>query len=561
MNMKTTNFRRFIIVLVPIIVAAFSIGYWSLNHQQLANWYRGLNPNFYKAAEWSKSFFTIEVKSQGNWWCLAALVASVCWACLVWKSQRLKISTLTFNRKSAISYATIALIGIILSIIASKHSAYATDEIFSALNFASIPLFQGFSYYALPNNHILFNFINRLFFFWTDNLVLTGRIISLCCYVIALWASWYFIGKFVRSNWLKSGMIIVLALEFPVWGFSGQARGYELSLMLSVLSFITFWDYWVDKNTDSLTYNAIFNVGAILTIPTYLYWWVGLVFAALLFMVWNRRLDWHYIRVSFTSACMTLILSLPFLSFSGFSALADNRWIKTEDFGMLNFLLNINGSLYFNGLFNEWFCFFSKNILFSLGIVLIPFILIFYATKDIRYRSIIIVYLSIIVSFVFIAVITRKLPFYRNLIAHSFIAMLFILIALLALLSTRNLRICFGILLLAAIPYFAYTNYKRMPENLYYYGVTSYYNKLYQSKTIIKPQSTVYLDDESFFWWYVLKTKYPEEHIKVEYHESSFNHQDYCIVPVNSSIPCGNLGYKLVEVCDDFNIFERVDNQ
>lgn len=557
MKQKVKYIRYFLIVLVPIVVAHFSIWYWSLDHQDLVVWYKDLNPNFYRSTDWGNTFFTPTVKSQGNWWCLVTLLATFIWAYIVWQYPCPKISKLKTTRKSVMIYGAIAIFAVIMSIIANAHSVYGTDEIFSALNFASIPLFQSASYYALPNNHILFNFINRLLFFWRDNLVYTGRIISLICYAITLCASWYFLKKFIKSYWITGGSLIIIALAFPVWGFSGQARGYEMLLLFSVLSLISFWEYWVENRKDRLLLYSVCNVGGILTIPTYLYWWVGLLLAALLFMVLNKKIDKAFIKTSLLSFIITLILSLPFLTFSGISAMSESRWIRHEDVDSLTFLFQLNKTHYFNGLFGEWFCFLSPNVLYGLVLVLFPFILIILLKKDKRFRYFIISYFTLLIAFVLIAVLMRKLPFYRNMIAHSYLVILFILITLSVLFSTRILKMFLGVLILMAIPFFTYYNFKRIPEDLYYYGVTSYYNKLYGSKTEIKQNSTVYLDDESFFWWYVVRTKYIDKGVRIDYNNFRFNNQDYCIVPINSSIPEDSSKYKLVEVCDDFNIFER----
>ncbi|RME08922.1 MAG: hypothetical protein D6816_05055, partial [Bacteroidetes bacterium] len=59
-----------------MLVLLYCLWYWTSTHADLAAFYLDLNPAFYKAGEWGK-FFTEGVKSQGNWWCAAALAASV----------------------------------------------------------------------------------------------------------------------------------------------------------------------------------------------------------------------------------------------------------------------------------------------------------------------------------------------------------------------------------------------------------------------------------------------------------------------------------------------------
>jgi hypothetical protein len=560
-NYLTIYIRRFLICAVPMLVAAYSIWYWSFNHEQLTDFYKGLDPNFYKAKDWGSLFFTSIVKSQGNWWCLAAMVASVSWAIIVWKTKWPVIPKLVLTKNTVLIYTIIAIAGLGLSIVANMHTRYGTDEVFSALNFASIPPFQCISYYALPNNHILFNFINGINIFWLGDLVRSGRIISLICYIIALCSSWYFLQKWIQNNWLKCLSLLLLALQLPPWGFSGQARGYEMLLLLSLLSFITFWTYWFENKKILLSVHAFCNVAGMLTVPSFMYWWFGIIIAAFLLMIWQKHLDKNYIKATITSSLITLILYLPMLSFSGLSAMTENTYVKPGNSNVWEFIKDIYEQHYFRGLFDEWYCSGNYTILIGLACFLCPLLLLFYVTKNKKYRDLSIIYFSMIIAFISLSILMLRLPFNRNLIAHGYISEMFILITLISLLKQRNSKIVFGILLSVIIVFSAYTNYNRMPVKLYDFDVNSYYKKLSECKTIFKSGCTVYLDDECFYWHYILSTLYHNQNIQIMYNGTTYNKQDYCIMPTGLQPPSDSNLYKIVESNDEYRIFKKNQGQ
>jgi hypothetical protein len=551
-------FRRFIICAVPLLAAVYSIWYWSSDHQQLIDFYKGLNPSFYKAAAWGRVFFTAEVKSQGNWWCLTALVAAIGWAFIAWRSKWPVIPKLNVKKNTFLEYAGIALAGVVLSIVANLHLKYGTDEVFSALNFAALPPFQCVSYYALPNNHMLFNILNGSNSIWHFNLVESGRWISLICYVVVLCSSWFFLKKWIRSHWLRSLSLLALALQFPAWGFSGQARGYELLLLLSLLSLISFWAYWFENKKHLLSFHAFCNIAGMLTMPSYLYWWFGLAIASLLLMLWEKRIDRSYIRASLSGAFMTVLVFLPLLSFSGIASLDSNAYVRPANANVWDLIKDLVEHVYFRGLFDEWFCFGSSSVLIGIACVLCPFLMFFYPPDDRRFRALGILYFSMMIAFFMMTAFMLKLPFNRIMIAHGYATLMFVLIILIRLLNSRGARIAFGFVMLLFVTCSAFINFNRMPVNLYYFDNNSYYNKLSECKTIFRRGSTVYLDDECFYWQYVLSTRYPAQGLRIMLNEPTYNRQDYCIMPAGSKPPSDTTLYRVKESIDGYTIFEKI---
>ncbi|TAK34886.1 MAG: hypothetical protein EPO28_15505 [Saprospiraceae bacterium] len=557
MSKPFRHLRLLPVMAVPLAVAAYSTWYWLLSREQLAAWYKGIFPFFYKAETWESAFFTEAVKLAGNGWCLAALLAAIVWSYFIWKTPAPDLPEIVLKKQPAAVYAGIALVGALLSMIASQHSTYATDEVFSALNFAAVPVFQTLSYYLLPNNHLLFNSINGSLFFWSDDLVLSGRIISLGCYVAVLCFSWHFLQKWVASTGLRFLVLLVVALQFPVWGFSGQARGYELVLLCSCLSLGTFYAYFTTGARYLLPLHTICNVAGILTVPTYLYWWIGLMFASCLLQMTGRRIDRPYLRSSVTGFAACLILHLPLLSFSGLAALAGNKYVQPGNATVWHFLTHLNEHKYFNGVFSEWFCTGSSSAWIGAAFLLLPALLFIYPRKDPKRRVLGVIYFSMAIVFLGMAVLMLKLPFYRNLIAHGYLALLAIVIALAPVCRSKALRISFGLALITFAGHSAYRNYHWMPGNLYYYDVSAYFNKVSEFKTDFKPSSSIYLDDDCFYWWYVLRKKYPNRELLIELNRPRFNLQDYCVMP-RDSLPLAGTGlYQLVEIGSEHQIFEK----
>lgn len=558
MNNPVLNFRRFLIVSVPLVAVVYAVWYWSSDHQQLTAFYRQLNPDFYKATNWSSVFFTAEVKSAGNWWCLAAVIASAGWAFLAWKSRLPHIPKLKFTKNQSLVYAGIAVAGIILSLIANIHTNYGTDEVFSALNFASLPSFQCASYYVLPNNHILFNLINGIGSTIHFNLVESGRFLSLICYVIALCSSWYFLQKWIRSSWLRVLSLLLLALQLHAWGFSGQARGYELVFLLSLLSLFTFWGYWFENKEYLLPLHAGCNVAGMLTVPSYLYWWVGLMLASFLFMIWEKRIDRGYIKAALGSALMTLLVFLPLLTFSGLTSLSHNEYVRPRNANGLDFITDLYDLHYVKGLFNDWFC----SGTFTAGIevlcLLCMALVFFYPRRDKKYRALGIIWVSMLIAFISMATLMLRTPFNRNLIAQGYLAEMFILIALGTFVTARLTRIASVLLLSGVIVYSAVINFNRMPSKLYEFDVNSCINKLSACKTPFRPRCTIWLDDECFYWDYILKRKYPDPGFRIMLNKSAFARQDYCILPSGMQPPSDTAGYRISENIGEYTIYERI---
>ena len=254
---KTGLFFSRIIPVAAILffaaIAVFCVFYLFTGYYHLINWFNGLNGCYYRHAYWTNDFFTGKTKVAGNIYCLIALLL-----CFIGGgySGRVLIGKQKLNvisDKSAVSVPftisvpsiDVALTGVlilfttILWFYGTSLVYPSNDEVFSAVNCASLHPFQTVVYYMLPNNHILFNLINNLFFHSFTDKVATGRFISLVCYWGIAIISFSWIRNLIHKKWLAFLVSVTLLLQFPVWGFATQARGYELLLLLEWGAFVS----------------------------------------------------------------------------------------------------------------------------------------------------------------------------------------------------------------------------------------------------------------------------------------------------------------------------------
>ena len=535
--------RRLLLIILPVLVAVYGVWYVTSTHGYLADWYKNVNPHFYQSGSWADLFFTTAVKQQGNWWCLLASLASGIGAFLCWKTPFPAVRKIVLKKQEAAVYLVIAIVGAGISLKANFHTAYSSDEVFSYLNFASLPFFQTISFYALPNNHPLFNCLSG----WGSDPVLSGRIISMCCYIGVLFFTWYFLKKWKMGLWLRVAALLVVALQFSVWGFSTQARGYEMVLFFSCLSFGAFYNYFIENKKQWLLIHAACNITGFLTVPTFLYWWAGLLLASVFFQISNRRLDWAFMRLTVIGFAFSLVAYLPLLTFSGLRSITQNKYVQSADTTTFYFITHLNEQKFFNVLFREWFCTLEVVLLIGIIGISLPVLLFFVNKKNTAQKKLGIIYFSILFAFLAMAILMLRFPFTRNLIAHGYLVSVVLLVTLSHLFGSKFLQIILTVLVVVYAGFIGHHNYKKIPYHLYYYGVAEYELSIGKFTPDMKSGSTVYLDDNCFYWWAVLKNKFPEKEIKMDYGRSRFNRQDYCIMPIDSLPPANKSDYELLE--------------
>ena len=323
-------------------IVVFCVFYLFTGYYHLINWFNGLNGCYYRHAYWTNDFFTGKTKVAGNIYCLIALLL-----CFIGGgySVRVLIGKQTLNvisDKSAVSVPIIisvssidvALTGVLI-LLTTIMWFYGTslvypsnDEVFSAVNCASFHPFQTVAYYMLPNNHILFNLINNLFFHSFTDKVATGRFISLVCYWGIAIISFVWLRNLIQKKWIAILVSVTLLLQFPVWGFATQARGYELLLLLEWGAFVSLFRYFFTRQKRWLYIISTCCIAGYFTVPTFLYFHLAIILFTVFWQLKNKKADFQFWKSQMAVSFIVFLVYLPCLCFSGISAISGNQYVS-----------------------------------------------------------------------------------------------------------------------------------------------------------------------------------------------------------------------------------------
>ncbi|MEL6134185.1 MAG: hypothetical protein AAFR59_12550 [Bacteroidota bacterium] len=256
------------------ISISYHMGYVLTTHASWLQFFLALDPCVYGADRYGIDFLTPEVKAVGNTWAFIAMGISLV---MLWKVShippsrfRLRLPQISWSQVWIHLPISITCLGLAIWLISSL--APAADEVFSAVHVASHPPFQAWAYYMYPNNHVLFNLLNSLFFFWAPDQVLAGKILSVFAYIC--------LGNLLFGIWLKltDGQYLLSffatlpsLLQLPVWGFASQGRGYALYLFL-MLGMVVLYIRWIATEQRLLSPAMPWIVAAgYATLPTFLF--------------------------------------------------------------------------------------------------------------------------------------------------------------------------------------------------------------------------------------------------------------------------------------------------
>jgi len=99
----------------------------------------------------------------------------------------------------------------------------------------------------LPNNHVLFNVLNGALFGGLRDaslLVLTGRMLSGLAYAGTLGVVYWLGRGLTGRRWAGAGLAALAGVQFSLWGFGFQARGYALYALLHWVAVATLLGHW-----------------------------------------------------------------------------------------------------------------------------------------------------------------------------------------------------------------------------------------------------------------------------------------------------------------------------
>ncbi|OUJ74071.1 hypothetical protein BXP70_10030 [Hymenobacter crusticola] len=216
------------------------------------------------------------------------------------------------------------------------------DEVFSALYCAgNESLFVTWSYYMLPNNHVLFNLLNGSMFGWLHHLpwlVTTGRILSGLAYLGTLAVVYWLMGRFTGRRWAGAGAATLASLQYSLWGFGFQARGYALYALLHWIALAALLGYWRQPRRAWLMLNAGAIVAGYATVPTFLFYHAAQLAAAVIVQVRLRRYDGRFWLAQGGALVLAGGFYLPAVGFSGLAAISANPYVRPFQGSLAEFI-------------------------------------------------------------------------------------------------------------------------------------------------------------------------------------------------------------------------------
>ncbi len=563
-----------------VLAACYCIFYLTHGHDWLSAWFVGMQPCFVGRAGWDQ-FFNTGVKAAGNLFCTIGILVSIvgfAWSIFSVRNQPPRQKRL-LNPLSRADWENMGLVSICLLIgfIAwqngIRNAMPANDEIYSADNFASLHPFQTIAYYKLPNNHLFFNLLNNLVFHSFRDKVVMGRLISLGAYLTLIAVLFYGILAIVQSRATALAVTLLASLQFFTWGFSFQARGYELyalaswGICLSALALVSR----PPKNPRwLLSINLLCTIVGYFLIPSFLFLHLALLVTVAV-ILWRERTRipgfWMY---QFFAFGVVFLCYLPALCFSGVDALAHNRYVAP--------MPPFHSVADFYNFAYPYFSYFVTHIFQEVSVFgypidkllfLLPLLLLL-ARKDKRFFNFGLFYAIMWLVFFVLLFITRKPPFERNLIAHfgiSVAALTLCAFYFLKLLYQKFqipqnvVRIIYPAMIFTGVGYFIFhftqKNKIYMYETLYGCRVNEIYNSFTDALKDLPPGSSVGFTESSFMGFYVCRKN------GLPVSKCLTGNETYLVKNVDDTLsvvlgkPVSDTAYRVVKTFGDYQLLKK----
>jgi hypothetical protein len=397
------------VLLLSVLITQLVFCWWyvTTGYDTVASWFMGLNSCFYRSQYWQSDFFTPKVKATGNGYCFAALAVILMSISLLLRSLIKTIKSpqhffkIQFTFTAILQVAICIIAPVLFWIWGISLAPPSNDEVFSAFKCADIHPFQTISYYMLPNNHILFNLLNNILFHAASDKTITGRFFSLLCYCSMVLLFFSLFKTLLKNSWLALIVALGMSIQFPVWAFGCQARGYELLTLCGWTMFISFFKYTLCHEKKWLYLMAAASAAAYFTVPTFMYMDAAVLFFALC------------IQIAAQSLC-----------FSGIASITENQW--TTNYQTYTELWN-NLTLTCHEYMDYTFCNNGEGYyLISLALFLFPFTMILYRHNTIA-RMFGWFYLCMWALLIPITLIMRQYPIDRALQVQFIITYAFVI--------------------------------------------------------------------------------------------------------------------------------------
>lgn len=356
----TARWARWGAVALALGLATAALAYLLAPYAALRAWYLARTPTLYRADTWARDFFTPAVKAQGNWFCvggLALLALALAWG---WLPEASRARLLGGPAESQVPFTVASGPGrlagsradwpYLASLLAAAaglwawgatHLPPAYDEVFSAVYSAgSGSVLVAGSYYMLPNNHLLFNMLNGGLFgklLPATGLLATGRLLSGLAYGATVAVVYRTLASLTGQRALAAGLALLAAVQYSLWGFGSQARGYALYALMHWLAVATLLRHWQRPTPASRWGNAAAVAVGYATVPTFLFYHAAQLLAEAAVQLQRRTFDGRFWLAQAGALGAVYWFYLPALCFSGLPALTGNQYVRPHHGPLLAF--------------------------------------------------------------------------------------------------------------------------------------------------------------------------------------------------------------------------------
>lgn len=397
-----------------------------------------------------------------------------------------------------------------------RTAAPANDEVFSAIYCAGAHPLQALSYYMLPNNHVLFNALNSLLAGLAEDKVLTGRVISGAAYCAVLLVALRWFRGMIGSGWLAFFAVLTLALQFPLWGFAAQGRGYALNALAHWLAFVALQAHaktGEHKYLQTYTWSSVLGYA---TVPTFFYFHAAMAMWAGVLQMQRRSFDADFWKSQILGAVGAALFYVPLLCFSGPASILSNEYVKPgSELPLSQWLgdaLNVLAS------YDDYAFSGTGHAVVGIGTFLFAAPLALLASRRGALRrtgwAVVVMWLTLAV----IMVAMRRYPFHRNLIgvfsiscAASLVAVFSVLRALFSRLrARRSIGILFVLFCALLCVRFVRGGLRDANTKLYFYEADGYWRDVKGAVDVLPAATTVKFSDEAFMARYIWEQRgYP----------------------------------------------------
>ncbi len=496
-------------------IAIGAIAYCRTSYSALCAWYLRLNPCIYKAADWQRDYFTPAVKVAGNGYAVGgAVIALAVAAYFIRRAFRLEeraaATPVHIARQDVIALALLYVFSAAIWLWgAGAPPSY--DEVFSLMDCARLHPLQTASYYMRPNNHILFNLLNaapaRLF----ANGVLTGRIISGLSGATLLAFLYFYLRRLTESRLIAAVCCATMMLQFVVWAFSVQARGYALLLLASWGAFISLDRYLRQDDKRALALHGLCIIAGCWAVPAFMFWEAALLGWAALHFIRERRVRWKFVRMQLLTGALLYLAYLPALLFTGRHWLSGNGYVVSFGDPLPVFLLDAWHG--WRGLMQYAFSSLPTEgsntdlLLLFLPVTVYPFV------RRRKGAALLLFYSIACCAFWLVELKLRRFPPYRSLIAQQSLTLAAALMAVWLLLGEAfkakpALRKGVMVLCCAALSlFFIRYNRDNLDTGMYGYSLQGAWNNSAGLIERLPPGTSLATSAESFYPRYVCRLR------------------------------------------------------